>query len=88
MLTYEVNRRAEGMSELNRRLGGGAGCCCLRLLRCWRLWRVPRQKASAKCLNHAPKAEQQADNREASPEHAEVERQKPERGLTMIIQSV
>ncbi len=43
---------------------------------------MPRLQASAKCPCHAPKAEQQADNREALPEHAEVERQKPERGLT------
>jgi len=46
-LTYEVNRRAEGTSELNRRLGGGAGCCFLRLLRCWRLWPGLSRKASA-----------------------------------------
>jgi len=41
-----TNRRAEGTSELNRRLGGGAGSCCLRLLRCWRLWPGPRRKAT------------------------------------------
>ena len=81
-LTYEVNRRAEGTSELNRQLGGGAGCCGLRPLRCWGLWPGPRQKAIAKCPLCSPKAEQRADNRAAPPEHAEVERQKPERGLT------
>ena len=31
----------------------------------------------------SPKAEQQALNRAAPPEHVEVERQKPERGLTL-----
>jgi len=81
-LTYEVNRRAEGTSELNRRLGGGAECCYLRPLRCWRLWPGQCQKASAKCPLCSLNAEQQADNREAPPEHAEVERKKPERGLT------
>jgi len=34
------------------------------------------------CLFRSPKAEQQASSREASPEPEEVERQKPERGLT------
>ena len=34
------------------------------------------------CLFCFTKAEQQASNRAASPEHAEVERQKPERDLT------
>ena len=32
--------------------------------------------------------EQQGSNREASPEHAEVERQKPERGLTLRLTGV
>lgn len=34
------------------------------------------------CIFRSTKAEQQASNREAPPEHVEVERQKPERGLT------
>jgi len=34
-------------------------------------------------LFRSTKAEQQADNREALPEHAEVDSQKPERGLTL-----
>jgi len=34
------------------------------------------------CLFSSTKAEQQASNKAAPPEHAEVERQKPERGLT------
>jgi len=38
--------------------------------------------AFARCGCRTPKAEQQACNREAPPEHAEVEWQKPERGLT------
>ncbi len=43
-----------------------------------------KQQAShcAVCLCVSTKAEQQASNREAPPEHVEVERQKPERGLT------
>jgi len=40
------------------------------------------KQASKVCLSHAPKAEQQADDRAAPPEHEGVERQKPERGLT------
>jgi len=40
------------------------------------------RKASAS-LYFATKAEQQASNRVAPPEHAEVERKKPERGLTL-----
>ena len=32
--------------------------------------------------------ERQASNREASPEHAEVEQQKPERGLTLRLTGV
>jgi len=43
----------------------------------------PCRKASLMCLFRSSKAEQQASNREAPPEHAEVERQKPERGLTL-----
>ena len=39
-------------------------------------------------LFRSTKAEQQADNREALPEHAEVERQKPERGLTLRLTGV
>jgi hypothetical protein len=35
------------------------------------------------CLFSSTKAEQQASNKAAPPEHAEVERQKPERGLTL-----
>ena len=44
-----------------------------------------KQQAShcAVCLCVSTKAEQQASNREAPPEHVEVERQKPERGLTI-----
>jgi len=34
---------------------------------------VPRRKASEKCPCRAPKARQQADNREAPPEHEGVE---------------
>jgi len=86
----EVNRRAEGTSELNRRLGAvekGAAA----LERCgvagdydWD-WagRQARRKASSVCPSSAQKAKQQASNRAALPEHAEEERQKPERGLTL-----
>jgi len=35
------------------------------------------------CPSSAQMAKQQASNPEASPEHAEVEQQKPERGLTL-----
>jgi len=35
------------------------------------------------CLFRSKKAERQASNRAASPERAEVEPQKPERGLTL-----
>jgi len=91
----EVNRRAEGTSELNRRLGDGAkGDWALE--RCgaagdygWSLaGRQARRKASSKCLFRPTKAEQQASNREAPPEHTEVERQKPERGLTLRLTGV
>jgi len=89
MPNVEVNRRAEGTSELNRRLGAvekGAGA----LERCGvagdygrgLAGKQARRKASAVCLFRSPKAEQQASSREASPEHAEAEQQKPERGLT------
>jgi len=54
-----------------------------------------RQKASAVCPFRFTKAEQQASNREqqasnreASPEHAEVEQQKPKRGLTLRLTGV
>jgi len=53
----------------------------LRPLRCWRLWSGPRRKANARPY-FAPKAEQRAGSRVASPEREEVERQKPARGLT------
>jgi len=86
----EVNRRAEGTSELNRRLGAvekGA----VALERCgvagdygWSLaGRQARRKAGAVCLHRSTKVKQQASNREAPPEPEEVERQKPERGLTL-----
>ena len=84
----EVNRRAEGTSELNRRLGDGEkGNWALE--RCgvagdygWG-WggKQARRQASAECLCRSTKAKQQACNR-AQPEHAEVEPQEPERGLT------
>ena len=80
----EVNRRAEGMSELNRRLGAvGQGAAALE--RCgaagdygWD-WagRQARRKASSVCPSSAQKAKEQASNRAALPEHAEEERQKP-----------
>jgi len=35
------------------------------------------------CLFRSMKAEQQASNRAASPEHEEEEQRKPERGLTL-----
>jgi len=71
--TYEVNRRAECKSELNRRLGGGAGCCCFDRSSRNRLYRVPRWKASAEFLFRTTKAGQQADDLEASPEREGVE---------------
>jgi len=91
----EVNRRAEGTSELNRRLGDdakgaaalersgaagdyGRGCA----------GKQARQKASAVCPFRFTKAEQQASNQAALPERAEVERQKPERGLTLRLTGV
>ncbi len=45
--------------------------------------RQARRKASAVRPFRFTKAEQQASNRAALPEHEEVERQKPERGLTL-----
>jgi len=87
----EVNRRAEGTSELNRRLGAvGKGAATLE--RCGVAGdygrgcagKQARRKASSTCLCRSTKAaEQQASNRAASPERAEEERQKPERGLTL-----
>ena len=44
--------------------------------------RQERRKASSMCPSSAQMAEQQASNREVSPESEEVERQKPNRGLT------
>jgi len=40
------------------------------------------------CLFRFTKAKQQASSRVAPPEHAEVERQKPERGLTLRLTGV
>jgi len=91
----EVNRRAEGTSELNRRLGDGVkGAVALE--RCgaagdygWGVaGRQARRKASSMCLCLSTKVKQKASNREALPERAEVERQKPERGLTFAITGV
>ena len=98
----EVNRRAEGTSELNRRLGAvGKGAATLE--RCGDAgdyggglarkqaenaaravpgWQSSKPRMGAECLSRARIAEQQASSQAASPEHAEVERQKPERGLT------
>ena len=86
----EVNRRAEGTSELNRRLGDGAKGD-------WALERCgvagdygrgcagkqTRRKASSMCLCRSTKAKQQASNPESPPEREEVEPQKAERGLTL-----
>ena len=86
----EVNRRAEGTSELNRRLGAvGEGAVALE--RCGvagdygrgLAGKQARRKASSVCPSSAKKAEQQASNWAAQPERVEVERQKPERGLTL-----
>jgi len=85
----EVNRRAEGTSELNRRLGDGEkGAVALE--RCgvagdygWGCaGKQARRKASSVCLCRPTKAEQQASSLVAQPEHVEVEQQKPKRGLT------
>jgi len=91
----EVNRRAEGTSELNRRLGTvekGAGA----LDRCGvagdygldLAGRQERRKASSVCPSSAQMAKQQASNWEAPPEREGVERQKPERGLTLRLTGV
>jgi hypothetical protein len=91
----EVNRRAEGTSELNRRLGDGEKGD-------WALvrsgiagdygwdWagRQARRKASSVCPSSAQKAKQQASNRAALPERGEVEWQKPKRGLTLRLTGV
>jgi len=47
-----------------------------------------RRKASPESLHRSRKAEQQARNRAAPPEREEVERQKPERGLTLRLTGV
>ena len=74
----EVNRRAEGTSELNRRLGAGAkGAAALE--RCDVAGDYGRSLAG----KHARCAGRWADWGAAPPEHAEVEQQKPERGLTL-----
>jgi hypothetical protein len=82
----EVNRRAEGTSELNRRLGDGSKGDWA-FARCgaagdygWGL--AGKQARRGACLRLSTKVKQQASNREALPERAEVERQEPERGLT------
>ena len=81
----EVNRRAEGTSELNRRLGAGAkGAGALEL--CGVAEDCGRSCAGkqARCARvRTQKAKQQASNLAAPPEHAEVEQQEPERGLTL-----
>ena len=91
----EVNRRAEGTSELNRRLGAGVkGAVALE--RCgvagdYRLGLAGKQaqwKASSMCMFRFTKAEQQASNQAALPESEEVERQEPERGLTLRLTGV
>ena len=91
----EVNRRAEGTSELNRRLGDGAkGAAALE--RCgvagdygWGFaGKQARGNASSMCLCRFPKAEQQASKQAAPPEPEEVEQQKPERGLTLRLTGV
>jgi len=103
----EVNRRAEGTSELNRRLGAvGKGAAALercgvagdygrglagRQARCARTapkWPSSRPATGAECPNRTQMAEQQASNQAAQPEHAEVEQQKPERGLTLRLTGV
>jgi len=91
----EVNRRAEGTSELNRRLGDvekGAGAleCCGTVGDYGRglAGKQARRKASSVCPSSAKKAEQQASNRVASPESEGVEQQKPKRGLTLRLTGV
>ena len=63
----EVNRRAEGTSELNRRLGDGVKgaaaleCCGVAGDYGWSLaGKQARWKASSMCLSRFTKAEQQA----------------------------
>ena len=83
----EVNRRAEGTSELNRRLGAvekGAAA----LERCGADgdygWGCGGTQALWHCREGGGHTvEQQACNRVASPESEEVEQQEPERGLTL-----
>jgi len=53
-----------------------------------RLWLGLCRKASSMCQRSSTKAEQQASNRAAPPEHAEEERQKPKRGLTLRLTGV
>jgi len=79
----EVNRRAEGTSELNRRLGDGEKGDWA-LVRCgvagdygWGCaGKQARWKASSMCLFRFTKDEQQASNRAVPPEHDGVECQK------------
>jgi hypothetical protein len=46
------------------------------------------QESKRDVPERSTKAEQQASNRAALPEHAEVERQKPKRGLTLRLTGV
>ena len=91
----EVNRRAEGTSELNRRLGDGVkGAAALE--RCGAAGdygrgfagKQARRKVSSMCQFCSTKAEQQASSQVAPPERAEVKQQKPERGLTLRLTGV
>jgi len=87
----KVNRRAEGTSELNRRLGDGAKGdwaleCCGVAGDYGRGWMC--RKASAVCPSSVQMANQQASNQAAPPERGEVERQKPDRGLTLRLTGV
>jgi len=86
----EVNRRAEGTSELNRRLGAGVkGAAALE--RCGADgdygWGCGGKQALCACAVPT-KAKQQASNWVAPPEPEGVERQKPERGLTLRLTGV
>ena len=79
----EVNRRAEGTSELNRRLGAvekGAAT----LERCGVAGDYGRGLAGkqARCSRSVPRRPSSGPATEALPENEEVEQQKPERGLT------
>ena len=47
-----------------------------------------RRKPSSMCMFRFTKAEQQASNQAALPESEEVERQEPERGLTLRLTGV